>query len=137
MHTASEITPAGEREFRAVELVELGTHVLMSGVARCGVERCCIGVSTDRHAVLHVGRIRLRDDVERPCSVFVFVFVRGPGGVVGGRRGRLSSSERGLLLEDCEGRVEGTAERLGEGANVFGGGDNTECGHGWKLDRDS
>jgi len=56
---------------------------------------------------------------------------------VGGRRRRRLCSRERRLLEGCEGRVEGTTERLGEGANVFGGGESTECGHGCKLDRDN
>jgi hypothetical protein len=125
-----------EREDRGRRAGRIGTYVLVGCAARCGVKRRCIGVCADRHAVLQVGRTRLRNDVERPCGVLVFMFVRSPDGVVGGRRRRLGSSERGLL-EGCEGRVEGTAQRLGEGTKVFGGGDSTECGHGWKLDRDS
>jgi hypothetical protein len=93
------------------------------------VERRSDGVRANRHAVLHLGRILLRDDVERPRGMLMLVFVCDPGGVVCGRRRGLSSRERGLL-ECSEGRVEGTAEGLGEGANVFGGGDSAECGHG-------
>jgi len=65
----------------------------------------------------------------------MLVFVGDTGGVVGGRQRRRLSGERGLL-EGSEGRVEGTAEGLGEGANVFGGGDSAKCGHEWGLDRD-
>lgn len=74
--------------------------------------------------------MRLRDDVERTRGVLMLVFVGGRGGVMGGRRRGLGSTERGLL-EGSEGGVECTAERLGECANVFGGGESAECGHGW------
>ena len=94
------------------------------------VERRRVGVRADGHTILQVGRIRLRDDVERPRGVLMLVFVRSPDGVVGGQRWRLGSGERGLL-EGSEGGVEGAAEWLGEGANVFGGGSGAECGHGW------
>ena len=67
--------------------------------------------------------MRLRDDVERTRGVLMLVFV-------GGRRRGLGSTERGLL-ESSEGGVEGTTEWLGECANVFGGGESAECGHGW------
>ena len=60
----------------------------------------------------------------------MLVFVGGRGRVMGGRRRGLGSTERGLL-ESSEGGVEGTTERLGECANVFGGGESAECGHGW------
>ena len=64
-----------------------GTYVLVGGrlpAAWCRVERRRVGVRADGHAVLQVGRIRLRDDVERPRGVLMLVFVRSPGGVVGG-----------------------------------------------------
>jgi hypothetical protein len=110
-----------------------GTHVIVGGhlpAAWCRVERRRVGVRADGHTILQVGRVRLRDDVERPRGVLMLVFMRGPDGVVGGRRRGLSSGERGLL-EGSEGGVEGAAERLGEGANVLGGGSGAECGHGW------
>ena len=69
--------------------------------------------------------------MERASGVLMFVFVRGPSRVVGGRRLGFSNSRERGLLEDSEGRVEGTAQGLGEGANVLGGGDGAECGHGW------
>jgi hypothetical protein len=100
-------------------------------VFTCRVERCRVGERADRYAVLHVGRMRLRDDVERTRGVLMLMFMGSPGGVVGGRRWRLSSSSERGLLEGSEGRVESTAEGLGEGANVFGGGDSAECGHWW------
>lgn len=109
-----------------------GTYVFVGGhlsVAWDRLERRCVGVRADGHAVLQVGRVRLRDDVERPRSVLMFMFVRRPDGIVGGRRWGLSGGERGLL-EGSKGGVEGAAER--PGANVFGGGSSgAECGHGW------
>jgi hypothetical protein len=116
-----------------------GTYVLVGGdlfTAWCRVERCRVGERADGHAVLHIGHMWLRDDVERPRGVLMLVFVGGTGGVVGGWRRRLSSSSERGLLEGSKGRVEGTAERLGEGADVLGGGDSAECGHGCELDRD-
>ena len=112
---------------------QAGTYVLVGGhlfTTWCRVERCRVGESANRHAVLHVGHMRLRDDVEGTRGVLMLVFVGGPGRVVRGRGRNLGSSKRGLL-EGSEGRVEGTAERLGECANVFGGGgESAECGHG-------
>ena len=112
---------------------QAGTYVLVGGrcPALCRVERCSVGERADRHAVFHIRHIRLRDDMERASGVLMFVFVRGPSRVVGGRRLGFSNSRERGLLEDSEGRVEGTAQGLGEGANVLGGGDGAECGHGW------
>lgn len=99
------------------------TYVIVGGHLSadwCRVERRRVGVRADGHAILQVGCIRLRDDVERPRGVLMLVFMYAPDSVVGGRRWGLSSGER-RLLEGSEGGVEGAAERLGEGANVFGG----------------
>jgi hypothetical protein len=108
------------------------TYVLVCGWC-CGgrhgvVIRRCVGVRAGRHAVLKVGRVRLRDDVERPRGVLALVFVCSSLGSAVGARGGLG--EDGRILERSKGRVEGTAEGLREGASVFGDGNCANGGHG-------
>lgn len=88
------------------------------------------GVRARRHAIrLEVGRVRLCDDVDGARRMLTLVFVRcrccrlavNCGG--GGLCGQLG------VLEGGEGGVERAAERLREGAGVFGG-CCAECGHG-------
>lgn len=110
------------------EPVELGTHVLERGLRHIIVlvVRCRVRVRARWHAVFEVSRVRLRDDVQRACSVFPLVLVRvrrrvrRSGGVVAtaGWGGILGEERR--VLEGREGGVEGAAERLGECAGVLG-----------------
>jgi hypothetical protein len=87
----------------------------------------CIGIRARRHAVLEVGRVRLRDDVERPRGMFALVFVRRLDGAGGGTGWDLG--EEGRMLECSKGRVEGAAEGLREGTSAFGGGKCASSGH--------
>ena len=96
-----------------------GTYVLERRLIRRG-----IGIRACRHAILEVGRVRLRNDVQRARGMFAFVLVRrrvgsGSSGSVAGGRGRLLREEW-RVLEGREGGVEGAAERLGERASVLG-----------------
>ncbi len=116
-----------------------GTYVLERGVrVRHGVMvvviRRGIGVRARRHAILEVGRVRLRDDVQRARGMLALVLVHtrrrvgrgvaGCGGLV--RVGWGLGVERGVL-EGGEGGVEGAAEGLGERAGVLGGGGGYCC----------
>ena len=95
------------------------------------------GVRARRHTIrLEVGRVRLCNDVHGARRVLALMFVRC-------RRLAASCAGGGLcgqlgVLEGGEGGVERAAERLREGAGVFGG-CYAECGHGlvfvglWKL----
>ena len=85
-----------------------------------------IGVRARRHAVLEVGRVWLRDDVERPRSMLALVFVRGLDGAAGSPRWGLGE---GRTLECSKGRVEGAAEGLREGTSAFGDGKCASSGH--------
>jgi hypothetical protein len=88
--------------------------------------RRCIGVRARRHAVLEIGRVRLRDDVERPRGMLVLVFVRSLDGA--GSPG-WDLGEEGRMLECGKGRVESAAEGLGEGTSPFGDGKCAGSGH--------
>ena len=93
------------------------------------------GVRTRRHAVrLEVGRVRLCDDVNGARRVLVFV-PRGRGRRLADDDCTGGGFGGGGLLEGGVGGVEGAAERLREGAAVFGGccGCCAECGHGGVL----
>lgn len=83
-----------------------------------------IGIRARRHAILELGRVRFRNDVQGARRVFPFVLVRRDGGGVvvvaaAARRGGLLGEER-RGLEGREGGVEGAAEWLGERAGVLG-----------------
>jgi hypothetical protein len=108
------------------------THVLELGI-RCSVRVCARG-----DAILKVGGVRLRDDIQRARGVLTLVLVvlmrrRGLGGLIAFVAVGLGEERR--MLEGGEGGVEAAAERLGERAGVLR--DGYACGgHGVEFRRE-